>query len=167
MEKRINDNFYAKQSSVVVNYVGVLFGLLVLALTTVKPDDYEGVFIYLQFEYFLAVYFLLMSIVIGFWFILNMPLNIWNLFKCTIKGRFRYIFKNDYIYDPEIIRVFSIRWKQLLLMFMYGFFLCGLVVVASIIVLMVFKSLSLNFVFLGLIAISSLSVFYYIDKEEE
>lgn len=149
-----------EKSVVIVNYVGVLFGLLVLALTAVKPNDFKDVFLYLQFEYSLAVYFLLMSIVIGFWFILGITLDIWNRIMVIFR------IKGHYPYYPEYTRVLYPRWTYNLLNLMYWFFWAGIIVVASIIVLMVSKSLWLNFIFLCIVVVSLLFVFYYIDRGE-
>jgi hypothetical protein len=155
MEKNGKNSWFIEQSAVIVNYVGVLFGLLVLALTIIKPVDFEGVFFYLQVEFFLAFYFLLMSIVIGFWFILGMPLDLWN--------RLKVLFRIKYPHHEDFISIRSPSWRYLLLNLMYIFFGLGLIFVALIVFLMVFKSFWLDMFFLFFIVVSILVVFRYID----
>ncbi len=58
----------------VVNFVGVLLGVLVLALSVVKYEDFTDILFYIQIGFFISVFFLFLSIFFGFLIYLNLQL---------------------------------------------------------------------------------------------
>lgn len=107
----------------VFNFVGVLIGFLVLSLTAVHFCEYMDDAIYLKRLYFLALFFLVMCLFFGF---------------CVISGP---IFENSINFMGYRKPHYDKRVKKCL-DFAYRSFGLGLVAVISIVVFIVFGSLS-------------------------
>jgi hypothetical protein len=136
-----------RNAAFIINFVGVLLGVLVLALSVVKYDDFKDNLLYLQIGFFLSVFFLFLSILFGFLIILN--LQLYDLFVGSLIG-FTFPFDSKLASD-WVLLIGKPTFYNLLINCMYFFFGVGLLFVALIIVLMIFKSLLWDLIFLILI----------------
>lgn len=126
-----------------VNFVGVLFGFLVLALTAVKAEDFKDVLFELQICFFVSIVFLFLCIILCFFIIIDFNL-IEPLFNFIIDPHI----KRGSLFSKHIIRFTDPFYFDFLINCVYICFCFGLLFVSLVVVLMVFKSLLWVVVFL-------------------